>query len=89
MKHYKEKPDCLVEEPYLQPDYLTQEIKSKHLNEGEDYINLKFCAKCPHCETINEKRSKCNLFECNECHKMFCYICNKPISGPEHYQGKN
>lgn len=49
MKHYKERPDCGIEEPHLQPEHLTWEIKSKHLNEGEDYVNLKFCAKCPTC----------------------------------------
>lgn len=49
MKHYKERPDCGIEEPHLQPEHLTWDIKSKHLNEGEDYLNLKFCAKCPTC----------------------------------------
>lgn len=67
MKHYKEKPECGNEDPHLQPEHLTNEIKSKHLADGDDYINLKFCAKCPNCDEINEKKSRCNLFECTKC----------------------
>lgn len=85
LKHFKEKPECLEEEPALQPDYITQELKNKYLAEGEDYINLKFCAKCPHCNAINEKKTKINAFTCHRCEKMFCYICNKPINGLEHF----
>lgn len=58
MKHFKERIDCTIEEGNLQPEELTYEMKSKHLKEGEDYINLKFCAKCPECGGVNEKKTK-------------------------------
>ncbi len=57
------------------------------ITEFNDYVNLKFCARCPDCNTINEKKSRCNALNCIQCKKLFCYICNKLISGPEHYQG--
>jgi hypothetical protein len=85
MKHYKEKPDCIPEDGTLQPEHLTQELKSKYLGEYEDYTNLRFCAKCPHCEAINEKKTRLNLLHCVKCQNTFCYICNKAIGGQEHY----
>ena len=88
LKHFKERPDCNIEEGSLQPEELTAEIKQKHLSEYEEYINLKFCAKCPHCNAINEKKTRANALTCVKCSKLFCYICNKAISGVEHYQGK-
>jgi len=57
------------------------------IGDRNDYFNLKFCAKCPDCQTINEKKSRLNALNCTKCGKLFCYICNKSISGPEHYQG--
>lgn len=86
--HFKEKPDCLIEEDNLQPEELTRELKDKYLSEHEEYINLKFCAKCPHCSAINEKKTKVNALTCHRCSKLFCYICNKAIPGLEHYAGK-
>ena len=88
-KHYKEKPECLNEDDYLQPEELTFDLKNKYLKEGEEYINLKFCAKCPHCQAINEKKTRANHFTCHKCLRDFCYICNKPIAGIDHYQGKS
>ena len=64
-------------------------MKEKYLGEGEDYVNLKFCAKCPHCSAINEKKSRSNAFTCHRCQRMFCYICNKGINGIDHYSGKS
>ena len=32
-KHYKERPDCLEEDPHLLPYELKSEIKEKHMNE--------------------------------------------------------
>ena len=29
---------------------------------GNDYVNIKFCAKCPHCEAINEKKDNLNSY---------------------------
>ena len=34
---------------------------------GNDYVNIKFCAKCPHCEAINEKKDNLNMFTCHRC----------------------
>ena len=87
-KHYKERPQCLQEEGTLQPEELSFDLKIKHLGEHEDFINLKFCAKCPLCGAINEKRTKVNALDCNKCGEMFCYICNKAISGLEHFNSK-
>lgn len=42
-------------------------MKGKHLKEGEDYVNLKFCAKCPECNAINEKKTKANGIKCHRC----------------------
>lgn len=55
----------------------------------EDYINLKFCAKCPDCGGFNEKKTRSNAFTCKKCKGMYCYICNKTIPGVEHFQGKS
>jgi hypothetical protein len=57
------------------------------IGENNDYFNLKFCAKCPDCKAINEKKTRANALECSKCSKLFCYICNKSITGPDHYQG--
>lgn len=89
LKHYKENPDCEIEDGRLQPEAITPHLKEKYLMEGEDYVNLKFCAKCPHCNAVNEKRTRKNALDCRKCHKMFCYICNKPIQGLEHYSGRS
>jgi hypothetical protein len=89
LKHYKERPECLIEDDFLQPEELTADLKVKHLNEGEDYVNLKFCARCPHCNAINEKKTRLNALDCHRCKRTFCYICNKPIQGLEHFHGKS
>lgn len=85
LKHFKDREDCNIEDGNLQPEELTQEIKSKYLKEGEDYVNLKFCAKCPACSAVNEKKTKANAMNCQRCEHMFCYICNKSIEGLDHY----
>ena len=87
-KHYKEKPECKEELSSLQPDYINAELKQKYLPEGEDYINLKFCAQCPDCKAVNEKKTRQNMMTCHKCQQLFCYICNKSIGGEEHYKGK-
>jgi hypothetical protein len=87
-KHFKERPQCKELAGSFLPEQVTQELKDKHMGANSDYINLKFCAKCPHCEEINEKKTKVNSLECKKCGQIFCYICNKPnAAGMSHYQG--
>lgn len=87
--HYKQNPQCKnIDANIFQADYLSQKMKDDaSISEHNDYINLRFCAKCPYCNGINEKKTKCNALKCTDCEKLFCYICNKAISGPAHYQG--
>ena len=87
--HYKQNPECLKEEKTILPPTVTLELIQQHLGfEQDPYINIKFCAKCPKCNSINPKRGKSNLLICTEsnCKEIFCYICNKTISGPDHYK---
>ena len=84
-KHFKENTKCYSLDGAFQPEELTKEMKDKHM--GVNYTNLRFCAKCPQCDTINEKKTKVNALNCQSCSKEFCYICNKAISGISHYQG--
>ena len=51
------------------------------------YINIKYCIKCPKCPAITRKKTRSNLLTCDECGALFCYICNKTVSGREHYDG--
>lgn len=84
-KHFKEKPQCRELAGVFQPEEVTQELREKHIGSHEDYINIKFCVQCPGCKSINEKKTKVNALNCKDCGMLFCYICNKPISGMEHY----
>lgn len=60
------------------------------LPEGEDYINLKFCAACPKCKAVNVKNTRNNAFTCVKCKENFCYICNKSIDSTlDHYGEKS
>ena len=87
-KHFKENPGCKSLDGVFQLDFITQQMKDEGaITEYNDYVNLKFCARCPGCNQINEKKTKCNAISCLLCKKPFCYICNKSISGQEHYQG--
>lgn len=61
-KHFKENPQC--KDLTFLPDVLSQDIKEKFITEGQDYVNLKFCARCPCCKGLNEKRSRVNRLEC-------------------------
>jgi len=58
--HWKQRPDCIAEEPYLQPEHLTREIKEQFLGIDDDYVNLRFCALCPHCKGLNMKKTREN-----------------------------
>lgn len=91
-KHFKEHPECLEEEGTLLPPSLTQELISKHLGLDHDpYINIKHCAACPQCKTINQKTGKLNTIICKNgtCKHMFCYICNKSIESSAHFKVSN
>ncbi len=83
-KHFKENPSCKNFGP-PQPDEITKELKDKFVGVGSDFVNLKFCARCPDCRTINEKKTKVNALTCTNCEKLFCYICNKSIKDIKHY----
>ena len=75
--HYKQNPQCLVEEGTLLPQEVTDELIQQYLGLDYDpYINIKHCAMCPACKTIVQKRGKDNLLVCSKCEGLFCYICN-------------
>jgi phage FluMu protein Com len=57
--HYKKKPVCKELSGTFLPEEVTAEMKEKHI--GVDYINIKFCAQCPHCQVINEKKTRVNM----------------------------
>ncbi|TNV81070.1 hypothetical protein FGO68_gene6496 [Halteria grandinella] len=70
----------------LQPEEVTTDMKERNLGANADYINIKFCAQCPGCKSINEKKTKINAINCHNCSQLFCYICNKSILGINHFQ---
>lgn len=51
----------------------------------DDFLNLRFCARCPRCEQINEKKGTYNLINCSKCEQFFCFICNLEVDGEDHY----
>ena len=61
----------------------------KYMGLNEDpYIDIRTVVKCPYCSQINRKKGTDNMLTCESCERVFCYICNKPIDGPDHYKGK-
>jgi hypothetical protein len=58
----KKIPHVLVSMEHFSQKKSLQEMKDKHM--GVNYTNLRFCAECPHCDTINEKKTKVNAIVC-------------------------
>ena len=88
-KHFKERPDHWSDEGHIQPIDVTLELIERYLGSPENpYVNIKYCCKCPRCGGINQKRGRRNLLTCEQCEMPFCYICNKPIDGIDHYDGQ-
>jgi len=86
LKHYKERPECVPEEPFDQVERLTQELKEQQMHPAsEDFLNLKFCARCPRCEAINQKQGTRNALTCTKCQRLFCFICNNEMEDEGHY----
>ena len=56
--------------------------------QANPYVNIKYCVKCPNCPAITSKKTRKNLLTCEECGIYFCYICNKQVSGREHFDGQ-
>ena len=83
--HFKQNPQCKNLEGSFQPSEITAEMMEKHIGPSNEYINIKFCARCPKCKVINEKKTRANSLNCVNCAELFCYICNKSIGGLEHY----
>lgn len=69
---------------------MTEEIVKKHGSHDMEWVNIKFAAKCPtpNCGKISIKKGTLNLLNCPKCEKNFCYVCNKAISGEDHYDEK-
>ena len=88
--HYKQSPECYSDENTILPLEVNELMIQKYLGLSEDpCINIKHCAPCPKCKSINSKKGTSNLLTCKnqECLELFCYICNKSISGAEHFVG--
>ena len=87
-KHFKENPDHWTDEGSLLPLEVTKEMVVKYIGSQEDpYINIKTCCKCPSCGATNRKIGRKNLFVCERCESLFCYICNKAVESRVHYDG--
>lgn len=88
--HFKQNPEHLREEGTLLPATLTDDLIQQHMGLSQSpYINIKHCASCPGCKNINMKKGKGNLFSCQKCSQLFCFICNKAVKGPEHFESSN
>ena len=90
-KHYKENPNHWDDAGTILPVEVTRELRQKFGNQSAEWINLKLCALCPNpkCRAVNQKEGKDNLMHCVRCQEPFCYICNKPIKGEQHYEANN
>jgi len=55
-----------------------------------EYLSLKAittCSKrCPNCAILITKGGGCNKMTCHRCHTYFCWVCNRAITGYDHFQ---
>lgn len=85
-KHYKERLECLPEDPFRQVEELSKELKDEVMDVlRDDFLNLRFCARCPSCDQICQKTGTNNLIGCSACENKFCFICNFAVEGEAHF----
>jgi len=88
--------------PCLSSDERIEELRKKNIgNDSEkrlaminEMMNLRYLTQsknfrtCPSCKMKVEKSEGCNKMKCANCGTMFCWRCEKVITGYEHFQDK-
>ncbi|CAI0472905.1 unnamed protein product [Linum tenue] len=65
---------------------IIRELENK-INEIMSEMEVaRVCKICPHCKMAISKIDGCNKMVCGSFGKYFCYLCNKPINGYEHFR---
>ncbi|KAK1273603.1 hypothetical protein QJS04_geneDACA012158 [Acorus gramineus] len=59
-----------------------QDLINELLSIEEIFKNAK---RCPSCKIAIYRISGCNKMMCGNCWQYFCYLCNKAISGDDHF----
>ncbi|CAN1859962.1 E3 ubiquitin-protein ligase RNF14 [Linum perenne] len=88
---------CLT--PELKMHILQNRLNSSQINEKQklvemnkinEFLNEKAIARdskqCPICRMAISRTGGCNKMVCAHCGNFFCYACNKPIEGYEHFR---
>ncbi|CAI0470997.1 unnamed protein product [Linum tenue] len=88
---------CLT--PELKLQLLEMRLKSSQIsstqrlaeqNKINELLSEKEIARdaklCPHCKMAISKTEGCNKMVCGSCGNYFCYLCNKAITGYEHFR---
>ncbi|CAN1356907.1 E3 ubiquitin-protein ligase RNF14 [Linum perenne] len=83
---------CLTpeEQNRLNSSQISEKQKLAEMNKINEFLNEKAIARdskqCPICRMAISRTGGCNKMVCAHCGNFFCYACNKPIGGYEHFR---
>ncbi|CAN1859964.1 E3 ubiquitin-protein ligase RNF14 [Linum perenne] len=80
----------LQEQNRLNSSQINEKQKLVEMNKINEFLNEKAIARdskqCPICRMAISRTGGCNKMVCAHCGNFFCYACNKPIEGYEHFR---